>query len=58
MRADEIGKQACGNGDAALLLHLGWNHLADADLQVGGSQLQPLVRGLHQDVVQDGKGGA
>ena len=58
MGADEIGEQARGNGDAALLLDLGRNHLADTDLQVGGGQLQPLVRGLHQHVVQDGKGGS
>src|SRR5205807_4542760 len=56
MSGHEVGQEPRWHRDAARFLDLGWNHLADADLQVGRGQLKPGVGGLKEHVVEDRQG--
>src|SRR6185503_12588661 len=57
-RRDELGEQLGGDGDLALIGHLARDPAVDADLEVGGRQLQPCVLGLEQDVGEHREGGS
>src|SRR5881398_1192759 len=53
---DFVGQQTGGGGGGTFGTDLGGDELANADLEVGRCERQPLRRGLDEDVVQDGQG--
>src|SRR5690606_34597208 len=56
--ADDGRQLARGKGGGPLLLDFGGHAAGDADVEIGGGQLQDAVASPQQDVGENGQGGA